>query len=69
MSASSKGNGRITRLTGTGCLVVFGLFWSALTLVADAAIGWNILRQLHALTFSTTIGTVTLSQVKKVDDG
>ena len=65
MTAGPKGSGRLSKLSGAGCLVMFGLFWSALTLVADVAIGWGAFQQLHALTYPATSGKVTLSEVKK----
>jgi hypothetical protein len=71
MIAGPKGSGRLSKLSGAGCLVMFGLFWSALTVGADVAIGWSVFRQLHALSYSTTTGRVTQSEIKKVegDDG
>ena len=69
MIAASKGSDKLSKLGGAGCLVMFGLFWAALTLVADVAIGWGAFQQLHALTYPATAGKVTLSQVKKTSGG
>ena len=65
MTVGPKGSGRLSKLSGAGCLVMFGLFWSALTLTADLVIGWGAFQQLHALTYPATSGKVTLSEVKK----
>ena len=58
-----------------GCAVpfwlVFGLFWSGITLFFDAGIGLAIARQLRALGYRTTQGTIASSAVttRDGDDG
>ena len=53
-------------VSGSLAIGCFGLFWSALTLVADGAVLYGIGGQLWAYGYSTAPGTVTQSSVLKV---
>jgi hypothetical protein len=49
---------------GIGCLIIFALFWSGITLTVDAIIGWNAIRQIRATSYATTPGVITRSEIE-----
>ena len=49
-------------------LLLFGLFWSGMTLAADGLVAWGIFRQLRAVNYSTAQGQITRSEIE-VDPG
>jgi hypothetical protein len=62
---TTPSNGTFVRtLPGWGCLIVFGLFWSSLTLIFDVNWGWSVIRQFQALDYPTVGGRVTRSDVE-----
>jgi hypothetical protein len=50
-------------------MVFFGVFWSALTLLFDGFLVISTVRQVRALTFASTGGTIISSSVTSRDDG
>ena len=65
MAAKSKSN-RISGLAGGGCLLFFALFWSVGTLGVDVVITRSLFQQIQALSYSTTPGSITHSEVETV---
>ena len=65
MAAKSKSN-RISGLAGGGCLLFFALFWSVGTLGVDVVIARSLFQQIQALSYSTTPGSITHSEVETV---
>ncbi|MCR4413558.1 MAG: DUF3592 domain-containing protein, partial [Thermoguttaceae bacterium] len=59
---------RWSKLGGAGCLCVFALFWSGMTLGFDVLIAQNAFRQIQALGHSKVMGSVTHSEVETVFD-
>ena len=57
------------QVAGVGCLLFFVVFWSAITLTFDFLIAKASIHQIHALGYSTAIGTITSSEVEANDDG
>lgn len=53
---------------GANFMVFFGLFWSAMTLAFDGFIGTAFVRQMIALNYATTDGTILSSKVAYHDD-
>lgn len=60
-------SGGLAKLGGAGCLSFFALFWSAMTLGFDGLLARDAFRQLRALGYATTAGSVTHSKVETVD--
>jgi hypothetical protein len=50
-------------------LLLFCVPWSALTLMCDFSVGKAAIQQIYALTYLTTIGSVTRSEVTVENDG
>ena len=46
-----------------GVMLIFGVFWSAVTLVCNGCIVWGIIQQLRAVGYSTTQGRIAQSEV------
>lgn len=63
MATSSSGS-VAQKLPAWGCLIVFGLIWSSLTLFVDAIWAWGVIRQIRAIDDPTTIGRVTQSELE-----
>ena len=62
---ATRSHGTLVRtMPEGGCLVVFGLIWSSLTLIFDATWGWNAIRQIEVLDYPTVSGHVTRSNVE-----
>lgn len=53
---------------GIGCLAVFALFWSGLTLAFDGFITKAAFQQIQALHYPTVRGTITSSKVEASED-
>jgi len=50
---------------GVSFLLIFGLFWSGMTLAFDGFIAWGAWRQLSALAYPTVMGRITHSEVEE----
>jgi len=59
MDATEKADG----CAGMGCLLLFLLFWSVITLAIDYVIARDMWRQWNTLTYFETVGTITHSKV------
>jgi len=46
-------------------LIIFGVFWTGMTLLVDVVVGYGIVSNLRSESFATTTGTVTHSEVTK----
>jgi hypothetical protein len=62
---------RASRNVPLGVLVFLGLFWSGATLLFDGIVVRNAVHQLRTLTYSTTQGIVTQTDVEciSLDEG
>jgi Protein of unknown function (DUF3592) len=54
----------VRALPGRGCLIVFGLIWSSVTLTVDVIWTWNVIRQIQAVDYPTVSGRVTQSDIE-----
>lgn len=59
---------RASRNAPFGVLVIFGLFWSGMTLMFDGILARNAIHQLRTLTYSTTQGFVTHTDLECISD-
>jgi hypothetical protein len=57
------------RIGAYGMMIVFGLFWSGMTLLFDSLTVVPAVRQLRALSFPSVPGTIISSEIKSRDDG
>jgi hypothetical protein len=55
---------RPMRRTGSGSFVLVALVWSTMRLVLDLMLGSVAIRQIRALSYATTPGVITQSEVE-----
>jgi hypothetical protein len=62
--ATLSNSASVRTMPGWGCLIVFGLIWSIVTLIFDVNWGWSVIRQFQALDYPTVSGRVTRSEIE-----